>query len=170
MGRGLAGSKDTASGAKEEIISSAKEEKVPRSMTTKKSAKKTTKRAAKKSAAKSAKKSAKKSTSRAAKKATAKTKRTPAKKGKQALFYAEGPACFWVHEGPILTSLVDLEAALREMNEDLYRYHTSGDQNDFAEWVENVLADKSCGAALRKARKPSTAATVVRRHLTVYEY
>lgn len=106
------------------------------------------------------------------KRATNKSTKKPSAKGrkKQPLVHASGERCFWVSNGPVLTNLLDLEAALREMDDALYQYHAGGDQNDFAEWVEWVLSDKTCANGLRKARKPKSAATVVKRRLTVYEY
>lgn len=112
----------------------------------------------------------KKARAKATKKAEKKsTKRAPKKSKKQPLVHAAGDQCFWVSGGPILSTLVDLERALSEMDEALYKYHATGEQNDFAEWVEHVLSDPTCAKALRKARKPGSAATVIKRRLTVYE-
>lgn len=147
---------------------------------TKTTAKKVAKKVTKKAVVKKAvpKKTAKKAP---AKKAPAKKKAAPAKKaaakkspakksaGKKTLIKARGPACFWTRDGLILENLITLRQALKAMSEDEFNFHVTKDRNDFADWVEQVLGDADCAAALRKSRKPNSAATVVVRHLRYYE-
>jgi len=134
-------------------------------MTTKTQTKRTTKRAtAKKQTRKTAaKKSSKKTTAK-------KGARASKKEGKQPLVHATGKECFWVHNGPVLTNLMDLHEALSQMDVESYEYHAKGETNDFAEWVERVLGDNTCASALRRAKKQATAVTVVKRHLARYTY
>lgn len=129
-------------------------------MPTKAGTKRATKRATKKSARKAATKRV------STKKATPKKKRG----GKQPIIHAQGKQCFWVHDGPVLTNLMDLHNALHEMDDACYTYHAEGEANDFAEWVEWVLQDSTCANALRRAKQRPTAASVVKRRLTHYEY
>ncbi|MCA9357267.1 hypothetical protein H6784_01905 [Candidatus Nomurabacteria bacterium] len=102
-----------------------------------------------------------------AKKAPAKS---PAKKGsaKKTLVYAPDQASFWVNDGQILNSLVALRDALDEMEKEVFLYHTAKEQNDFAEWVANVLSDINCAKELAKANTPDKAKTVVAKHLKLY--
>jgi hypothetical protein len=139
-------------------------------MPTKKATKKApAKKAAKKVAKKAVKKTTKKATKKVAKKAVKKTaKKTASKKAKKDLVYADNMQSFWVNDGQILNSLLALRDALTEMEKDVYEYHATGWQNDFAQWVDVVLSDAKCAADLRKARTPKSARTVVVRHLKFY--
>lgn len=128
-------------------------------MTTKKT---TTKKAVVK---KTNKKSvSKKLVKKVAKKATIK-KTSGAKK----LVLATGADCFWVHNGPILKDMVELEKALGDMTEKMFAHHVAGKRNDFADWVEYVLKDVETATAIRKTKKPNTAHTVVKRQLKLYK-
>ncbi len=128
-------------------------------MTTKK---KTTKKAVVK---KTTKKSVTKNlTQKVAKKATS----NKSDSGKK-LVVATGANCFWVHNGPILRDLVELEKALDEMNEKIFAHHVSGTRNDFADWIQMVLKDAEAAVAFRKAKKPKTARTVIVRQLKLYK-
>lgn len=135
------------------------------SMPTKKTTKKTT---SKKTAVKKAKKLTSKKTVKKAHKITKKqtAKQTIEKKN---LVKAKGSACFWTRDGLILESLVTLSNALRNMSDDEFYHHVTKDKNDFADWVEEILHDAECASALRKSKKPNTAATVVVRHLKYYK-
>jgi len=103
----------------------------------------------------------------AAKKTTAKkaVKKTTKKKP---LVVAPDHQSFWVANGNVLNSLVALRDALDEMKKEVYSYHVSKEHNDFANWVGAVLCDDKCAKALAKAATPTTAKTVVVRHLKVY--
>lgn len=141
---------------------------------TKKSSSKA-KKASKKSTAK--KKSAVKKKSTATKSRKKTTKKKVAKKSTatksnarspKALVCADGKECFWTTDGQILKDLIELRDALKSMDEKVFAAHVNRERNDFAEWVEQVLKDAECAAALRKSRKPRTARTVVVRHLKFY--
>ncbi|HEU4677525.1 MAG TPA: hypothetical protein VFS75_02295, partial [Candidatus Paceibacterota bacterium] len=79
------------------------------------------------------------------------------KKAKRVLARAEGAQCFWVTNGAIISTLVDLSNLLGEMETSVYRYHVTKDKNDFADWVEFVLGDRELALALRKAKQPKSA-------------
>ena len=127
----------------------------------------------------SAKKKTKTATKRVASKTTARkdskaTKKSTTKRGSKAKklepVYAEGERSFWVNNGPVLVSLLDLEAALASMDDAQYAFHAKGDQNDFAEWVEYILLDETCARSLRRARSRNGARTAVKRRLTIYMF
>ncbi|MEM9336822.1 MAG: hypothetical protein AAGA35_03135 [Patescibacteria group bacterium] len=124
-------------------------------------AKKTAKKAVKKVVAKKkpAKKVAKKA---AAKKSTKKTTTG------RTLVYADQNNAFWANDGSVLTNLLELRDALKLMNEATFLHHVTKEKNDFADWVEAVLLDAECAAALRKSKKANTARTVVVRHIKLY--
>ena len=137
---------------------------MPRS--SKKTTKKTAKKTTKKSTAKAAKKTVKKVTKKVAKKVGKKT--ATKKSDKRALVCANDEHCFWVSDGQVLKNLEELATALKAMHKDLFTYHAKGHSNDFADWVEHVLADESCAAELRKTRSQNGAHKVVIRHLSYY--
>lgn len=124
---------------------------------------------AKKSTAKKATKRkpvAKKATKKTAKKAVKKTTRK--KSTKKPLVHASDSTSFWVSDGQILNSLLAFKDALDNMSKDVYVYHATGKDNDFANWIEVVLCDKKCAEDLRKAKTPRSAKTVVVKHLKLY--
>jgi hypothetical protein len=111
----------------------------------------------------------------AAKKAVAKkvAKSSTSKAGKAALkplTYSDDSCSFWVSDGQILNSLVALRDALSAMEKSVYAHHVTADKNDFANWVEAVLGDADCANALRQAKSPSGAKTVVVKFLKLYTY
>lgn len=126
--------------------------------------KKTTKKAAKKKAAKATKKTTRKTT----KKTAAPKAKQSSKKIVRALVCAEGEECFWTTDGKVLENLNELALAFGSMDEEVFLHHVTKDKNDFADWVEHVLQDAACATALRRARKPKTARSVVVRYLRSY--
>lgn len=128
--------------------------------------KKTT--AAKKKTA--AKKVVKKTANKAVKKTTKKATKTSVAKpaAGKVLVCAKDSECFWTTDGEILQDLTQLRDALGVMSDDVFTHHVTKEKNDFADWVEHVLYDGECAAALRKSRKPNTARTTVVKHLRYY--
>ncbi|MDA8596998.1 hypothetical protein N9L26_01535 [Candidatus Pacebacteria bacterium] len=101
------------------------------------------------------------------------TKRPTAKKGAadaRVLVCANGEECFWTTDGKILRDLTELKEALDQISEETFVHHVNEERNDFADWVEQVLADRACATDLRKSTKPTTARTIVVRHLRSYSY
>lgn len=76
--------------------------------------------------------------------------------------------CFWTTDGQILKNLDELQLAFGTMGDEVFLHHVTKEKNDFADWVEQVLADSACAAALRKSKKPDAARTVVIKHLRTY--
>ena len=132
--------------------------KVVRKVVTKAAPKKTTKKVTKKAIPKVVKKAAKKTAS----------KKTAVKKHVRALVCAPGEECFWTSDGRVLEDLNQLQMAFGTMGDEVFLHHVTKEKNDFAEWVEHVLDDAACAADLRRAKKPSTARTVVIRCLRLY--
>ena len=79
--------------------------------------------------------------------------------------YAEGDNRFWVHDGPVLGDIGDLNRALKEMSDEQYSYHVNGEKNDFANWVGQVLQDPHCAEDLQHAKSRHAAQHVVENHL-----
>lgn len=102
----------------------------------------------------------------APKKAVGAKKTSPKQKP---LVVAPNDQSFWVTDGNILNSLVAFQVALEEMEETVYSHHVTNNKNDFAEWVDIVLCDKTCATALKKAKTPTAAKRVVTKHLKSYQ-
>ena len=98
------------------------------------------------------------------------TKKIISAPAKKPLVVATNHNSFWLNDGQILNSLVVLAGALKVMEAAVYKYHTNNGRHDFANWVEDVLSDTDCASALRKAKTPKTAHTVVVTHLKSYSY
>lgn len=130
---------------------------------------KITKKTTKKTVAKKA--PVKQTTKNIAKKNTKKTtKENVAGKQKvRALVCASGEECFWTTDGSVLENLHELHIAFGSMDDEVFLHHVSLQKNDFADWVEQVLDDAMCAAALRKAKKPASAASVLIKHLRQYD-
>ncbi len=107
----------------------------------------------------------------AATKKTIATKKKPlAKKTtEKKMVTAKGSDCFWVHNGPILKHLADLEVALVDMTEATFKHHTAGAQNDFVVWIEHTLKDAETAAKFQKSKKPQTARVLIAKQLKLYK-
>lgn len=77
--------------------------------------------------------------------------------------------CFWVENGPVLSNIADLARALAYMTDAQYEHHANRGRNDFARWMEEVLADPECAASLRRADGRKKAAKAVERRLKDYQ-
>lgn len=95
-------------------------------------------------------------------------KTAPKKAAGKMLVYADNTQSFWTHNGQILNNLQALHDAFATMDKTVYAYHVTKDTHHFADWVEIVLQDNACAADLRKAKIPSSAKTVVAKHLKTY--
>ncbi len=102
--------------------------------------------------------------------ATKKITQRPATKRKTrpVLVCVYGKDCFWVNQGPILQDLIQLRDTLKNMSDVTFKHHVSKNHNDFADWVQFVLLDKSCANALRKSTRPKTAQSVLIKRLKYY--
>lgn len=101
-------------------------------------------------------------------------KKAPAKKAAKKtavmqLVYADNAQSFWLTDGRVLNSLLALKEALAEMEKAVFAHHVTADKNDFADWVDLVLADSDLASALRAAKTPKSAHTVVVKRLKVYQ-
>ncbi|PJE64150.1 MAG: hypothetical protein COU90_04745 [Candidatus Ryanbacteria bacterium CG10_big_fil_rev_8_21_14_0_10_43_42] len=80
-------------------------------------------------------------------------KRTVKKtKGHVCVSEAHAEHCFWVHNGPVISTISELIQSLQTMADDQFDYHTKRAGNDFALWVKEVLGDNQCAAVMSRAR------------------
>ena len=55
---------------------------------------------------------------------------------------------FWCHDGQPLRNMMELEKALRSMEEETFAYHANERRNDFSTWARDVLKDENLATAL----------------------
>lgn len=58
---------------------------------------------------------------------------------------------FWCSDERVLKSLPELEAALKEMSEETFRYHSNETKSDFSHWVKDVIRDEKLSRDLLKS-------------------
>jgi hypothetical protein len=68
---------------------------------------------------------------------------------------------FWCHNGQVLKSLSELESALRDMSDEVFRHHANESNNDFSNWVRDVFGDEKLSNDLRKSTTQTKAAQSV---------
>lgn len=56
---------------------------------------------------------------------------------------------FWCHDGRYLKNLPELEAALKQMTEETFRYHVNETKSDFSNWVKDVIGDEKLSRDLQ---------------------
>ena len=59
---------------------------------------------------------------------------------------------FFLHDGSVLRTLHELQEALHDMNPETFRHHVSASHNDFANWIFDIIGDKSLADALRSKK------------------
>jgi len=94
------------------------------------------------------------------------------KSKKKVLLIANGANAFWVHQGPVLRSLVDLAKFLEIITVEQFNYHVrpnAAGGNDFSHWVAEVLQDQTCATALARTKTSTAARRVVKRSLARYD-
>lgn len=65
---------------------------------------------------------------------------------------------FWCCDGRVVKNLEELATALKEMPEETFYYHVTKDNNDFSNWVRDVIGDVTLANQLGKAGTQTTAA------------
>lgn len=68
---------------------------------------------------------------------------------------------FWCSDGLVLKNLGELEAALKGMGEETFKHHVSQTNNDFSNWVRDVIGDEKLSRDLQKSTTPALAAKSV---------
>lgn len=80
---------------------------------------------------------------------------------------APGDKVFWVSDGRILKNLSEMINALNTMSDETYKFHTSGEKNDFADWVLQVFGSRKIYLKIRTMRKREKVAQAVKKVLDV---
>ncbi|MDZ7726277.1 MAG: hypothetical protein U5L75_01715 [Candidatus Campbellbacteria bacterium] len=120
----------------------------------------------------------KKKNTGASKKTTRKVpvRKAPAKKSsssrtrKKRLVIAPPETAFFAVNGAVLYSLLDLYNELATMSDEEFSFHAGDESNHFANWVRDVVKDKSCAKDLQSANTRRKARSVVKKYLVKYSY
>lgn len=68
---------------------------------------------------------------------------------------------FWCHDGQPVRNMMELEKALRSMEEETFAYHANDRRNDFSTWARDVLKDENLATELGKLMNRTEAARKV---------
>ncbi len=68
---------------------------------------------------------------------------------------------FWCQDGRFLKNLPELEVALEQMTEEVFRYHSNETKCDFCNWVRDVIGDEKLARDLQKSATKAQAAKSV---------
>lgn len=70
---------------------------------------------------------------------------------------------FWCNDGRVIKNLLELEAALKTMGDETFRYHSNETKNDFSTWIKDVIGDESLAESLKSASRLQAVKTVADR-------
>ena len=48
---------------------------------------------------------------------------------------------FWIHNGPVVSSLRELAQTIRLISDEMFRYHVNSEKNDFASWIYHTFGN-----------------------------
>ena len=66
---------------------------------------------------------------------------------------------FWCYGGEIFKNLQELAVALEHMSDEAFQHHVTEHNNDFSNWVRNVLGDTTLAKQLNQATDKNKAAS-----------
>ena len=73
---------------------------------------------------------------------------------------------FWFHMHLVAKNLDEFAAGLEQISDEVFAYHASGQKNDLAAWVQEVIGDSLLARDLEAVDTKEEAAAAVRRRLT----
>jgi hypothetical protein len=68
-----------------------------------------------------------------------------------------------------INNLKQLEDALVTMSDDTYLYHANSENNDFSNWVQDIIGDRKLSNDLRNAKNRSKALAFIKRRVRFLE-
>ena len=83
------------------------------------------------------------------------------KPGKELLDNVPEEYVFWSCTGHVLRNMKELGEELGTMPGESYFFHANAEKNDFANWVRDIIKDKTLARNLQKAASQAQAAGVV---------
>lgn len=78
--------------------------------------------------------------------------KTSSEDAKRMLSNTSPERAFWVNNGPILRSIIELAGAAKKLTPQQFAHHVNNAKNDFAKWVEDVIRDSELAKKLRQVK------------------
>ena len=72
---------------------------------------------------------------------------------------------FWVNNGPIVKSIIELTTAAKNLTIAQFMHHVNSAKNDFAKWVGEVIRDSELAQQLRRIKTKDQLAHIVTNRL-----
>ena len=72
---------------------------------------------------------------------------------------------FRCRDGRMIKNLDELAISLRDMSEEAFSHHATKDNNDFSNWIRDVIGDATLARQLQRAATNTTAARKVETRL-----
>ncbi len=72
---------------------------------------------------------------------------------------------FWFHMHLVAKNLEEFSEGLRDITDEVFAYHVSGDKNDLAKWVHEVIGDPLLARQLSEVASKEAAADIVARRV-----
>lgn len=72
---------------------------------------------------------------------------------------------FWFHMHLTARNLEEFAEGMTQIDDDIFRYHASGQKNDFARWVREVIGDSVLARELSSVGSREKATGMIRRRV-----
>jgi hypothetical protein len=76
------------------------------------------------------------------------------------------PYVFWLCDGRTISNLEGLSNAMREMRDEVFNYHVNAEKNDFANWIRDIVGDKTLASAIAKLKSRGGIASKIENRIT----
>ncbi|MBI2141568.1 hypothetical protein HYU16_04040 [Candidatus Woesearchaeota archaeon] len=81
------------------------------------------------------------------------------------LLNAPPEKAFWVNNGPVLKSIIELATAAKKLTQQQFTHHVNSAKNDFAKWVDEIIRDSELAKQLRRIKSKDELAHIVTNRL-----
>ncbi len=71
----------------------------------------------------------------------------------------------FVADGSVIKNVAELVWALDIMNEDTYKFHANGENNDFSNWIEDIFGEQKLAEDLKTSASKSEAQLAIAKRL-----
>ena len=91
------------------------------------------------------------------------TSRRESARSTTTLIRAQGGACFWIHDGPIICDIRDLQQhlSLGKITDAQWKHHVGPSHNHFAAWIKDVFRNVGLAEKFIKAKTKQEASAVL---------
>ncbi len=72
---------------------------------------------------------------------------------------------FFVQDGMVLKSVLDLSKHLDKMADDIFRHHVNEMKNDFASWIKDVFREQNLAEELLKTTDRDKTQLIILKHI-----